>query len=186
MAWRGRGHHRCLGDDGGAVIANMGFPITTPLAGNRRMGADKPDQAPAAPLCPTGAGTALHPAPTAEACTLPRRPPIPRTLRRSYTARRWEVYEVSKTLTPEQKLIAGAASDDPMLSPTPPGHWVAIIFQIADRDSLRRRAGRCAGAAGAGSVGRLHCQLARQVPLQPSAPITYIRRCDRPEVGNRC
>jgi membrane-associated phospholipid phosphatase len=43
---------------------------------------------------------------------------------------------VSRSLTEEQTLIARFWSDDPMLSPTPPGHWIAIVLQIAERDGL--------------------------------------------------
>ncbi len=39
-------------------------------------------------------------------------------------------------LTPEQRAIARFWSDDPMLSPTPPGHWLSIAMQIADRDRI--------------------------------------------------
>jgi membrane-associated phospholipid phosphatase len=47
-----------------------------------------------------------------------------------------QVYTVSKTLTDEQKLIARFWSDDPMMSPTPPGHWISIALQIIDRDAI--------------------------------------------------
>ena len=47
-----------------------------------------------------------------------------------------EVYEVSRSLTDEQKLIARFWSDDPMLTPTPPGHWISILLGISERDSL--------------------------------------------------
>jgi membrane-associated phospholipid phosphatase len=36
-------------------------------------------------------------------------------------------------LTDEQKAIARFWSDDPMLSTTPPGHWIQIAFQIFDK-----------------------------------------------------
>ncbi|MES2551891.1 MAG: vanadium-dependent haloperoxidase, partial [Pseudomonadota bacterium] len=36
----------------------------------------------------------------------------------------------------EQKLIARFWSDDAMLTPTPAGHWISIVMQIADRDAL--------------------------------------------------
>jgi membrane-associated phospholipid phosphatase len=44
-----------------------------------------------------------------------------------------EVYQTATNLTPEQKLIARFWSDDPMLSPTPPGHWISIALDILDR-----------------------------------------------------
>ncbi len=39
-----------------------------------------------------------------------------------------------KNLTPEQRAIARFWSDDPMLSPTPPGHWLWIAMQIFERE----------------------------------------------------
>jgi hypothetical protein len=47
-----------------------------------------------------------------------------------------EVYETSRRLTEEQKLIARFWSDDPMLTFTPAGHWISIVIQIAERDAL--------------------------------------------------
>lgn len=47
-----------------------------------------------------------------------------------------EVYEVARALTDEQRLIARFWSDDPMLTPTPPGHWISILLGIAERDAL--------------------------------------------------
>jgi membrane-associated phospholipid phosphatase len=47
-----------------------------------------------------------------------------------------EVYDVKQNLTPEQRAIARFWSDDPMLSPTPPGHWIAIALQIFARDKV--------------------------------------------------
>jgi hypothetical protein len=43
-----------------------------------------------------------------------------------------EVLEVRRALTDEQKAIARFWSDDPMLSPTPPGHWISIASQVLD------------------------------------------------------
>jgi membrane-associated phospholipid phosphatase len=47
-----------------------------------------------------------------------------------------EVYQTSKTLTDEQKSIARFWSDDAMLTFTPPGHWTAILTQVAVERSL--------------------------------------------------
>ena len=46
-----------------------------------------------------------------------------------------EVLEVRRGLTDEQKAIARFWSDDPMLSPTPPGHWISVALQILQLDS---------------------------------------------------
>ena len=47
-----------------------------------------------------------------------------------------EVVTVKKNLTPEQRAIARFWSDDPMLSPTPPGHWISIALQVFKRDKV--------------------------------------------------
>ena len=45
-----------------------------------------------------------------------------------------EVYETQQNISPEQRAIARFWSDDAMLSPTPPGHWISIALQIIERD----------------------------------------------------
>jgi hypothetical protein len=45
-----------------------------------------------------------------------------------------EVLEVDRALTEEQEAIARFWSDDPMLSPTPPGHWIFIASDVLERD----------------------------------------------------
>jgi hypothetical protein len=47
-----------------------------------------------------------------------------------------EVYDTKNNLTPDQQAIARFWSDDPMLSWTPPGHWISIILQILSRDKI--------------------------------------------------
>jgi membrane-associated phospholipid phosphatase len=47
-----------------------------------------------------------------------------------------EVYDVSQSLTEEQETIANYWADGPGVSGTPPGHWIAIVGQIARSDAL--------------------------------------------------
>jgi hypothetical protein len=47
-----------------------------------------------------------------------------------------EVYNVGLGLTNEQKTIADYWSDGPAATGTPPGHWIAIVSQIARNDQL--------------------------------------------------
>ena len=47
-----------------------------------------------------------------------------------------EVYNVGLGLTLEQKTIADYWSDGPGATGTPPGHWIAIVSQIARKDGL--------------------------------------------------
>ena len=123
--------------DGGAVIENMGFPLTYTLGGEPQ------DWVPTnliqlqqAPLLPDWGRNRPLVLPDAEACPLPPPPAYSEDPGSQFHTEAMEVYEVSKTLTEEQKTIARFWSDDPMISPTPPGHWVAIIFQIAERDGM--------------------------------------------------
>lgn len=47
-----------------------------------------------------------------------------------------EVYRLGLRLTPEQKMIADYWGDAPGVTGTPPGHWIAIVSQIARNDDL--------------------------------------------------
>jgi hypothetical protein len=47
-----------------------------------------------------------------------------------------EVYTTSVTLTEEQRTIAHFWADNPGMTGTPPGHWVAIVGQLARREGL--------------------------------------------------
>jgi hypothetical protein len=47
-----------------------------------------------------------------------------------------EVYTTGLTLTAEQQVIAQFWADNPGETGTPPGHWVAILGQLARRDGL--------------------------------------------------
>ena len=124
-------------DDGGAVVENLGFPQTYTLGGEPQ------DWVPTnliqlqqAPLLPDWSKNRPLVLPDGEACPLPPPPAYSEDPGSQFYAEAMEVYEVSKTLTEEQKIIARFWSDDPMLSPTPPGHWVSIIFEIAERDAM--------------------------------------------------
>ena len=123
--------------DGGAVIENMGFPMSYTLGGEPQ------DWVPTnliqlqqAPLLPHWGKNRPFTLPDGEACPLPPPPAYSEDPASPFYKEAMEVYETSKSLTPEQRAIARFWSDDPMLSPTPPGHWVAIIFQIAERDGM--------------------------------------------------
>jgi hypothetical protein len=123
--------------DGGAVVENMGFPLEWTLG--TEPGSWVPTSAVRLqqfPLLPAWGENRPLALPDNAACPLPPPPAYSEEPGSPFHAEAMEVYEVSRALTPDQKLIARFWSDDPMLSPTPPGHWVAIIFQIAARDRL--------------------------------------------------
>lgn len=123
--------------DGGAVIENMGFPMDyTP-------GTRPQDWVPTslirlqqAPLLPQWAQKRPFALPSADACDAPPHPAYDETPGSDFHAAALEVRDTFTALTDEQKLIARFWSDDPMLTPTPAGHWIAIVLQIADRDAL--------------------------------------------------
>lgn len=123
--------------DGGAVVENMGFPMDYRVS-------DQPGRwVPTSlivqqqkPLLPDWGNNRTFVLPEATRCDLPPPPEYSEDPASEFYQQAIEVYQTSHTLTSEQKTIAHFWSDDPMLSPTPPGHWVAIVLDIAERDSL--------------------------------------------------
>jgi hypothetical protein len=88
-----------------------------------------------------------------------------------------EVYNVGKSLTTEQKTIADYWSDGAGSTGTPPGHWIAIVSQIARNDglSLPRAAEAYARVGIAVHDAFIACWNAKYLSnLQ--RPVTYINR----------
>ncbi len=124
-------------DDGGALVENLGFPVTYTA------GATAGDWVPTStirlqqhPLLPGWGSNRPLVLPDGAACPLPPPPAYSEDPVSSFHAEALEVYEVTRALTEDQAQVARFWADDPMLSPTPPGHWVAIVLQIAERDAL--------------------------------------------------
>lgn len=126
--------------DGGAVVDNMGFPLDHPRA--TEPGAWVPtstivqQQAPLLPLWGENRAFAM---PDGAACPLP--PPLPYSEEADspFRLEAEEVVAVRRDLTDDQRAAARFWSDDPMLSPTPPGHWMAIAdAALADAPAERR------------------------------------------------
>ena len=86
--------------------------------------------------CPNGATTAPLSCPSGATCATPGNPPFSTEPDSQFYKEANEVYETVKNATPEQMAIARFWSDDPMLSMTPPGHWVSIALQVAERANL--------------------------------------------------
>ena len=123
--------------DGGAVIENMGFPRDWVL--NPAPGHWKPTSAIAlqqAPLLPDWGNNRPFAMPAGTTCALPPPPAYSEDQGSEFMKQAMEVYDTSRALTDEQKTIARFWSDDPMLSPTPPGHWVSLVLTLIDRDQL--------------------------------------------------
>ncbi|RKE78304.1 vanadium-dependent haloperoxidase [Rhizobium sp. AG855] len=119
--------------DGGAKIENMGFPleykltegpehwVPTNLINQQQM-----------PLLPKWGENRPFAMKTGNGCPLPPPPAYSEEKGSAFYREALEVYEAVKGLTPEQRAIARFWSDDPMLSPTPPGHWMVIALQQLD------------------------------------------------------
>jgi PAP2 superfamily len=77
-----------------------------------------------------------------EECPAVGHPPFSTDANSAFYASAREVYEVGVSLTAEQKTIADYWADNAGATGTPPGHWIAIVSQIArnDRLSLARAA----------------------------------------------
>jgi hypothetical protein len=68
-------------------------------------------------------------------CSPPGHPPFSVYTGSDFYAAGLEAYHVGLSLTPEQKIIADYWSDGPATG-TPPGHWIAIVSQLASHDGL--------------------------------------------------
>lgn len=164
--------------DGGAVVENMGFPY------DYTFGEDPKDWVPTsdirlqqAPLLPNWGRNRTFALPEAAACTVRAHPEFSTEPGSAFYEAALEVYEVSKTLTEEQKIIARFWSDDPMLSPTPPGHWVSIILQIAERDRLPAERTAAALAVNGVAIADAFIGCWREKYIWNLVrPVTYIKR----------
>ncbi|WP_274627611.1 vanadium-dependent haloperoxidase [Arvimicrobium flavum] len=119
--------------DGGATIENMGFPyeykltegpahwVPTSLVAQQQL-----------PLLPDWGKVRPFAMPSGAACGIP--PPLEYSEEETspFYREALEVHDAVKGLTPEQRAIARFWSDDPMLSPTPPGHWISIALQVLE------------------------------------------------------
>ena len=164
--------------DGGAVVQNMGFPQSWPAP--QGPGSWVPTslvRQQQAPLLPDWGRNRPFAMPAGNACPLPPPPAYSEEPGSAFHAEAMEVYEVTRTLTDEQKLIARFWSDDPMLSPTPPGHWVSIAMDILDADGADapRRAEALALLGIAVADAFIGCWYSK-FEYDLLRPVTYIRR----------
>jgi len=123
--------------DGGAVVTNMGFPEEMDLPkGEGKWVPTGPIRQQQLPLLPDWGNNRTFATPSGAACATPGNPPFSTEADSRFHQEALEVYEAVKAATPEQIAIARFWSDDPMLSMTPPGHWVSIALQVAERANL--------------------------------------------------
>lgn len=121
--------------DGGAQVENMGFPLEYKLQdGPAHWKPTSLIRQQQMPLLPGWAKNRTFAMPTGASCRLQPPPDYSEEKGSVFYKEAEEVYMAVKNLTPEQKTIARFWSDDPMLSPTPPGHWISIGWQVLEQD----------------------------------------------------
>jgi hypothetical protein len=169
--------------DGGAKIENMGFPLEFTLnTGPSHWVPTSLINQQQKPLLPKWGENRPFALPTGNACPLPPPPAYSEEKGSDFYKEALEVYETVKTLTPEQRAIARFWSDDPMLSPTPPGHWIVIGLKVLDER-------KASAAEHADLLARLGVTLAdafigcwhSKFEYDLLRPVTYIKRVIDPK-----
>src|SRR5215469_9457637 len=169
--------------DGGAQIENMGFPYTYDLRPGRdhwqptsTIGQQQ------TPLLPGWGKVRPFAMPSGQACPLPPPPAYSEEQGSEFFLQAKEVYDTTRRLTPEQKSIARFWSDDPMLSPTPPGHWISIAIEAlgAEHAGAARWAEVMARLGVASADAFIGCW-GTKFEVDLVRPITYIRRSIDPK-----
>ena len=123
--------------DGGATVLNMGFPLEYDLVkGDDKWAPTSLIRQQQFPLLPEWGNNRTFAMPEGASCPTPGNPPYSVDTSSKFYAEAKEAYDTVKALTPEQMGIARFWSDDPMLSMTPPGHWISIALQVAERANL--------------------------------------------------
>jgi len=123
--------------DGGAVIDNMGFPMSfKPQEGKEHWVPTSTIGLQQAPLLPNWGNNRTFAMPDGGACPIKGPPAYSEEKDSPFYKEALEVYDTIKNLKPEQRAIARFWSDDPMLSPTPPGHWISIAMQVAKQRGM--------------------------------------------------
>jgi membrane-associated phospholipid phosphatase len=124
-------------EDGGAVVENMGFPLQWDLPkGEDKWVPTSGIRQQQYPLLVSWGENKTLAMPSGATCATPGNPPFSKEPGSQFYQEAMEVYETANNATPEQAVIARFWSDDPMLSMTPPGHWISIALQVADRANL--------------------------------------------------
>jgi len=164
--------------DGGAVVENMGFPLEYKLTeGPAHWVPTSLIQQQQFPLLPHWGEVRTFAMPNGASCPVPPPPEYSEDPDSVFFKQALEVYEAVNHGTPEQKAIARFWSDDPMLSPTPPGHWISIALQALDHEDadLDRNVEALALLGVALADGFVGCWDAKY-RYDLVRPITYIRR----------
>ena len=170
-------------DDGGAVIDNMGFPQEFQLtAGAAHWVPTSLVAQQQTPLLPNWGKNRTFAMANGAACPLPAPPAYSEDRNSEFYRQALDVYDTVRNITPEQRAIARFWSDDPMLSPTPPGHWMAIALAQLELEQagLDRSVDvlmRVGVAVADAFVACWHSKFAYDL----LRPVTYIRRVIDPK-----
>jgi PAP2 superfamily protein len=125
-------------DDGGAVIANMGFPSDdyklTP--GNAHWVPTNSIAQQQKPLLPKWGANRTFAMPQSTTCPVPSAIAYSEDPNSDFYKQAKEVYDTKNSLTADQAAIARFWADDPMLSFTPPGHWMEIGMEVIHNENL--------------------------------------------------
>lgn len=163
--------------DGGAKVQNMGFPVAyQPKEGPSHWVPTSPVRLQQAPLLPEW-GKVRPFAMKGDGCPVAPHPEFSEAKDSAFYKEAEEVYLTVRDITPEQKAIARFWSDDPMLTPTPPGHWVSIVLQIMDRDQMpvEKSAQALAATGMAVADGFIGCWRDKFI-YDLVRPVTYIKK----------
>lgn len=164
--------------DGGAKVENLGFPMDWTLGGTPSSWVPtNTANLQQAPLLPGWGHNRAFTLTGDLPCGLGSHPEYSEDPTSAFFAEAMEVHTVTTSLSEEQKIIARFWSDDPMLSPTPPGHWVSILTEIATRDALplERLADAMARLGMAVADAFIACWRVKY-EYDLLRPVTYIRR----------
>ena len=169
--------------DGGAVIENMGFPMAYEVS--KEPGHWVPTSAirqQQFPLLPKWGQNRTFAMPANTSCGLAPPPAYSEEPSSAFYRQAKDVYDVTTHLTPEQVAIARFWSDDPMLSSTPPGHWIGIANDLLaqEKAGLDRSAEVMMRLGVAMADGFIGCWNAKyQYDLV--RPVTYIKKVIDPK-----
>jgi hypothetical protein len=87
-----------------------------------------------------------------------------------------EVYQTSQNLTPQQKAIADFWADNPGVTGTPPGHWIALVSQIArDQGLSLSQAAEAYARVGIAVHEAFICCWRTKFATDLMRPVTFIR-----------
>lgn len=163
--------------DGGAEVENMGFPLQYALVkGPAQWVPTSLISQQQVPLLPDWGHNRAFAIPSGADCPLAA-PAYSEDTSSEFYKQALEVYDIRKNITPEQKAIARFWSDDPMLSPTPPGHWISIALQILEKENapLSKHVDVLA-RLGIAVADAFICCWKTKYDVNLLRPVTYIKR----------